>query len=428
MSGGRSKTDRHFLLVGHGGFLNRGCEAILDTTFRLLSEWFDSPTFAVVSFDWANDRRYGRKWEGVTFRNVSPEKWRSPHWYLGTARRLLRLRSGDWRTMHSHLRREYARADAVLSVGGDNYTTDYSAFPGYYLDVLKYAREKGSKDVIWAATVGPFDDAEVRQRVVETLKDTALVTAREGLTVEYLASLGISENVRAVADPAFLLEPLSSPAALSYRIGEGADWLGFSASSMLWRYISDRGDRDCSRVLVQFIDWAVREQELSVALIPHVVDTRPAAPLGRNDYLFLRQIAQRVERRDKVVLIDPSLRVREMKYMISRCRFFIGSRTHSTISALSSGVPTISLSYSMKSRGINRDVAGNEDFVLATAELSFEGLRDMFCNLLKREEEIRIGLQSRIPAVKEMARQNARYLGELLGVKPSEKWGKRREP
>ena len=179
---------------------------------------------------------------------------------------------------------------------------------------------------------------------------------------------------------------------------------------------------------MQFIDWAVREQELSVALIPHVVDTRAGAPLGRNDYLFLRQIEQRVKSRNKVVLIDPSFHVREMKYMISRCRFFIGSRTHSTISALSSGVPTISLSYSMKSRGINRDVVGNEDFVLATAELSFEGLRNMFCNLRKREEEFRSSLQSRIPAVKEKARQNARYLGELLGVKPSEKWGKRREP
>lgn len=407
--------------------MNRGCEAILDTTFRLLSEWFEGPTFTVVSFDWANDRRYGKKWGGVTFRNVSPEKWRSPHWYVSTARRLLHVPAGDWRAAHRHLRGEYRKADAVLSVGGDNYTTDYSAFPGYYLDVLKYARELGSKGVIWAATVGPFDDAEVRRKVVEVLKDTALITARERLTVEYLESLGIAENVRAVADPAFLLEPLPSRAALSYRVGEGADWLGISASSMLWRYISDESGSDRSKVLVQLIDWAVRELGLSVALVPHVVDTRPGAPLGRNDYLFLSQIAERVQRRDKVVLVEPSLRVGEMKHIISRCRFFIGSRTHSTISALSSGVPTISLSYSIKSRGINQDVVGNQDFVLGTGELSFEGLREMFCKLREREEEIRSNLQNRVPSVKEKARKNAQYLGELLEVEASEKWGERRD-
>ncbi|NQT84007.1 polysaccharide pyruvyl transferase family protein, partial [bacterium] len=122
-----------------------------------------------------------------------------------------------------------------------------------------------------------------------------------------------------------------------------------------------------------------------------------------------------------VALVGPSLRAGEMKYVISRCRFFIGSRTHSTISALSSGVPTISLSYSMKSRGINQDVVGNQDFVLPVAELSLEKLTSTFRDLVKRGDEIRATLQDRIPAVKEMARKNAQYLAELLEVESSEK-------
>jgi len=421
MTSGEEKNRRHFLLVGHAGFWNRGCEAILETTSRLLSEWFDEATFTVVSFDWANDRRYAKGWERVTFRNIVPEKWRSPHWYVKTARRVLHFPSGDWRAMHRHLRGEYRKADAVLSVGGDNYTTDYSDFPGYYLDVLKYAKEQGTKGVIWGASVGPFDDAEVRRKVVEVLKSTSLITARESLTIEYLASLGVGENVRAVADSAFLLEPVQSPAALSYGIGEGAKWLGICASSMLWHYLSDEGNRDRSSVLVEFIDRAVEEFDFSVALIPHVVDTRDAAPLSRNDHAFLGTIAERVKRRDKVALVGPSLRAGEMKYVISRCRFFIGSRTHSTISALSSGVPTISLSYSMKSRGINQDVVGNQDFVLPVAELSLEKLTSTFRDLVKRGDEIRATLQDRIPAVKEMARKNAQYLAELLEVESSEK-------
>ncbi len=416
-----SDRKRHFLLVGHGGFYNRGCEAILRSTICLLRERFRDPTFTVVSFDWENDRRYPKRPQGVVIRRVIPERWTSPYWYLRVARRILRLPAGNWRSMHEHLRREYRKADAVLSVGGDNYTTDYSPFPGYYLDILKYAREQGSKGVIWAASVGPFRDIEVRRKVVEVLKHTPLITARESLSVEYLTSLGIVENVRPVADPAFLLEPSASPAALSYRIGEDKGWLGISASSMLWRYVSDGIEKDLSKALVKFIDWVVEAVGFNVVLVPHVVDTRAIAELDRNDYLFLGQIARRTKRHDRVVLVDASLTATEMKYLISRCRFFIGSRTHSTISALSSGVPTLSLSYSMKSRGINRDVLGSEDFVLSARQLSLESLQQVFQNLMAREEEIRLTLRNRVPIVKASARRNAQYLGELLESDEPEK-------
>lgn len=439
----KKEQRRHFLLVGHSGIYNRGCEAILEATFALLRERFVNPTFSVVSFDWANDHLSEDRWEGVRFRNITPERWRCPHWYLRVARRFFRLPAGDWRSAHRHLRAEYRRADAVLSVGGDNYTTDYSAFPGYYLDVLKYAREQGTKDVVWGATVGRFDDPVVREKVVEVLKDTALITARESLTVEYLASLGITQNVRAVADPAFLLEPLASPAVQAYPIGKtNTNWLGLSVSSMLWRYVADglpafadersgrlsrpcalfhgvrangQGQkRDRSDALVDFIKSAIEKLGMSVALIPHVIDTRATAPINRNDHHFLSQIRAEIGKPDRLVLADASLRAREMKYLISRCRFFIGSRTHSTIAALSSGVPTISLSYSMKSRGINRDVLGHEDFVLPVNDLSLENLQKMLQKLTDREAEVRATLEKRMPVIKENARKNADYLAQVL--------------
>ena len=46
--------------------------------------------------------------------------------------------------------------------------------------------------------------------------------------------------------------------------------------------------------------------------------------------------------------------------IISKCRFFVVARTHATIAAYSTGVPTIVISYSVKSRGIARDLFGDE--------------------------------------------------------------------
>ena len=49
---------------------------------------------------------------------------------------------------------------------------------------------------------------------------------------------------------------------------------------------------------------------------------------------------------------------------------FIGARTHATIAAYSTCVPTLVLSYSVKSRGIARDIFGTEEhYVLPVQEL-----------------------------------------------------------
>ena len=60
----------------------------------------------------------------------------------------------------------------------------------------------------------------------------------------------------------------------------------------------------------------------------------------------------------------------ELKGYIARCRFFIGARTHSTIAAYSSGVPTLVLGYSVKSKGIAKDLFGTyENYVLTVQQL-----------------------------------------------------------
>ena len=60
----------------------------------------------------------------------------------------------------------------------------------------------------------------------------------------------------------------------------------------------------------------------------------------------------------------------ELKGYIARCRFFVGARTHATIAAYSSCVPTLVLGYSVKSRGIARDLFGNEEnYVLPVQSL-----------------------------------------------------------
>ena len=63
----------------------------------------------------------------------------------------------------------------------------------------------------------------------------------------------------------------------------------------------------------------------------------------------------------------------QLKWIISKCAAFIGARTHATIAAYSTGVPTLVLGYSIKSVGIARDLFGSEEnYVLSYKNIKKE--------------------------------------------------------
>ena len=96
-------------------------------------------------------------------------------------------------------------------------------------------------------------------------------------------------------------------------------------------------------------------------------------------------------------------------------RFFIGARTHATIAAYSTEVPTMVLGYSVKSRGIAKDLFGRERLVLGIKDISDKKkLIDEFNELIRDEKEIRKTLKYRMPEIKEMSYRSADYLKELV--------------
>ena len=96
-------------------------------------------------------------------------------------------------------------------------------------------------------------------------------------------------------------------------------------------------------------------------------------------------------------------------------RFFIGARTHATIAAYSTGVPTMVLGYSVKSKGIAKDIFGEEKLVLGIDEISDAGkLIAKFEEMKNEEDSIKEILKNKIPKIKEMSQKAKTYLAEAL--------------
>jgi hypothetical protein len=138
--------------------------------------------------------------------------------------------------------------------------------------------------------------------------------------------------------------------------------------------------------------------DLNVVLVPHVVWE------SNDDRKVLTPLFEEFRSTGRVIELDDH-NCTELKGFIARCRLFIGARTHSTIAAYSQCVPTLVLGYSVKSRGIARDLFGSEEHYVIPVQGMTDprALADGFDWLLKNENDIRVHLEKTMPGYKKQA-------------------------
>jgi len=115
-------------------------------------------------------------------------------------------------------------------------------------------------------------------------------------------------------------------------------------------------------------------------------------------------------------LVSPEYSAAETKWIISRMAFFAGARTHSTIAALSSGIPTLSFAYSIKAQGINQDIFGHTDYCMEPTDLGAEAVANRVTSTLANSAAIRSDLAGRIPERQRAALKVEVGLKHLIGV------------
>jgi colanic acid/amylovoran biosynthesis protein len=407
---------QHFLLVGTTLYLNRGCEAIVRGTMTVLRRSFGdgirvtaasagTPSLVRAQNPVEPDRairhiplRYGRF---------------SIPWALDQAGKRLRLPAAaeQW-TLGGAVK----DACVALAVGGDNYSLDYG-LPDEFMKADRFLFASGVPVVLWGASIGPFDaDTKFEKEMLDHLKRMRGIFVRESASARYLESQGFS-TVRRVADPAFVMEPAEpSEDKIGMKVSEGAAGINFSPH--MAAYVSG-GDLDawrgmCAETVIQVL----RQSGRDVLLVPHVFH---ATPLN-NDHGFLESVSAAVRQKTgrSVPVLGGSLSAREIKWAIGRCAVFAGCRTHSTIAALSSGVPTLSLAYSRKARGLNQDIFGSQEYCIEPSEASADRISQGLLRLVSESSAIRGRLGEVLPRIRARAFAAGEYLGECLRTNPVE--------
>jgi polysaccharide pyruvyl transferase WcaK-like protein len=397
-----------FLLAGNGPHLNRGCEAIVRGTVRILDAAVGAEPYYELLVS-AERVEVEAQWAGESDPRLA-------HHYLEPVGRLsvgyvkyqLRKRLGLGFPFEVYrLPSAVYGCAAALQVGGDNYTLDYGHAPVPFLRLDEQLLRAGLPLVMWGATVGPFDkDPEVEDLFANHLKRFLVIYAREHRTVKYLLRLGL-ENVVQVADPAFLMEP--EPIELSLP----ENYIGLNFSPLTAKHAMGGDIEAWARVCGEATRAAARRTGLPILLIPHVfVDT----DIG-NDARFLTSVSHYADMKHQVhTVAGEALNAPQLKWIISRAIVFAGARTHATIAAMSTCVPTLSLAYSEKAWGISEDVFGHSDFCLSVENLpeNIGGLAEGLMDLLRQRETVRKQLEGIGPSCRANALKAGIDLKEQL--------------
>ncbi len=329
----------------HGGSANHGCEAIVRASTKLLN---------VSAMLWSvmpdSDFTYGLN-NLVDIREDKKQDLASIKSFCFKVHH--RLTGSDYlytRFAHEIFFSTVQRGNIYLSTGGDNYCYAGKDILGHYNQII---HKNGGKTVLWGCSFEPSEMDSV------TAKDIArydLITARESISYKILKA--VNPNTILVADPAFILDTVELPLPKGWKEG---NTIGINASPLIMQCAKDDGIayEAYSRLVEHILDTT----DAVVALIPHVVIE------NNDDRIPLRSLYEKFASTGRVLFMKDH-NCCELKGYISRCRMFIGARTHATIAAYSTSVPTLALGYSVKSKGIARDIFGTEEhYVLPIQEL-----------------------------------------------------------
>jgi len=412
----------HIAIVGVTGVRNRGVHALVDATLSEIRRRWPEAQISVLTSDLEYDRPYMP--EGVRLLRDADRFFAFPRAVrplVGAAQKAREM-AGKGGGASVKALKTLDEADLVIALGGDIFSSDYgSAFLRRQVATVQAAQARGTPTVLLGHSIGPFaskDDENVMRGALEKI---ALVTVRESFTQKYMESTFGFLPARAplTADVAFLMEP--SPASRANAILDSfglrdRPFVAMVPSQGITVFSSVKDNNAHDEAWIEAIRAVLDSTDCSILLIPHVQGVRPQS----DDTQIAFRLLERMEFHPRIRAALGPYSARDYKAMIARARFLIGERMHSCIAALSSAVPTITIGYSVKARGIVHDIFGDDaerqNLIIPVSSFVEPGrIAPMIRSVADNLQPVSETLRFRLPTIIGRAADNFARLEPFLG-------------
>ena len=407
----------HVVITAINTLRNRGVEALALSIIEGLQRTLPGVEITLLTRD-VDGARSSLAEAGITGVAIVPDSAWAPDVAAGALDKA-KFHAKRWLRMKA-LRRltpaetALARADLVIVSGGDIFSSDYRIMERY-LRQYDQPLDDGRPVYFMAQSIGPLDDADERASFTAVGK-RCWFSVRETISQAYLTdTLGIApDRVILTADPAFhLAVPDAVRAAMmdAYGLTPG----GYTAAAVS-RGISEFKGLSHADHLQAWLEAAryLMDQSGRLVLVPHV-----QLPHAEEDDLSLaREIRAGLGDDPRCVVMDRLHSSIAFKAVLKGAQFVVAERTHGAIGAMSAGVPTLSVGYSIKARGVLAQLVTDPD-LFAVSLIPVEDFRpgaaaDQVARAWTVRDRFAAELQRHLPAVKARAEDNFAAARRLL--------------
>lgn len=238
------------------------------------------------------------------------------------------------------------KCDTLFNASGGDSFSDIYGVKQYFVFALPslVALLFGLKLVLLPQTIGPYNRNWIRYISKKILKKAHAVYVRDTEFVDTLNKWKVSYKVE------FDLSSNMKPATVnSYEIK--ASDIGFNISGLTYfnNYTGLAGHFDNYPELCVKIVQYFQSLGKNIWLVPHTYIK--VNPSGSDDLNAIQHLYMNLHDKRGVYIIDEEHNAMELKYIISKFSFFIGTRMHSCFAGIFSNVPTFGLAYSYKYKG-----------------------------------------------------------------------------
>lgn len=385
---------KKILLYGIGSLQNRGCEALVNSTITQIDPKVE---IVAASFDYDHDKdMYKDRIDYfVNHHKQNPEEFTEEEQKEFEHIQNIPFDYYNYECFYERdVIKEMKDADICIHIGGDNYC--YGVNEWMYT-INRKAKDLNKKTVLWGASL--YDEI-TDVDLINDLQKYDFLMIREKISYNAIKKYIDEDRLMLVPDPAFSLVPKKVKLNSWYK---GRKVLGLNLSPLTVK------TKENERAVNTFIDYILNTTDYSIALLPHVTVEEVS------DLSVLKKIKEEYKDEDRIFLDDEEYDCQEIKYIISKCDLVIAARTHASIAAYSTGVPTLVIGYSVKSRGIAEDLFGNyQDYVLPTEELVGDQLINKFKYIDENKEKIKEILKEKMKIVKKEAKNLYNQMIERL--------------
>lgn len=311
--------------------------------------------------------------------------------------------------------KDLIEADFVVDItAGDSFSDIYGMRQFLFNSLFKWIVILCERRFIFfPQTYGPFQ-RPLSQKIARHLlaRATAIFSRDQmGLTVvkQLLGQGAARKIIQFVPDVAFILDAEKPQAslALSQLTNAKAEQsliIGFNVSGLLFnsgqKANTQFGLKDDYTVLVnQIIHLFMAYPNTILFLVPHVYATPNHV---ESDPRACRKLYAELATHysGRLFVVDENFNHRQVKYFIGQCDFFMGSRMHACIAAISQFVPAVGIAYSRKFVGVFESVGIDH----AVADLRTQNNQQLLTHIKQTFSQRQIvveKLKATVPAIQQ---------------------------